>query len=285
MEFRQIRYFMEIQNAGTFQKAAQNLGLTQPALSRQVFLLERELKQSLFHRGPRQVKLTFYGEIFYEYSLKILELWNELDHKFSENAADLKGKYRISAGGTFSALILPDLLRRLHSDFPSLILSITEGDGNEIESSLKQDRVEIGIVSEKIRDRDVISYEYSEDTVVLAASKNYSIDADISSINELKKHPFIYFQKGSAIRKLLDRTFSGKNKFHPNIIMEFRNIESVKNSIEKGLGIGFLSEMYMNSNLKKIRIPDLEIRRKFYICHKKDSEPGIRLLVNKLLSY
>lgn len=285
MELRQIRYFMEIQNAGTFQKAAQNLGLTQPALSRQIFLLEKELKQSLFHRGPRQVKLTFYGEIFFEHSRRIMELWNDLNHKFRENPAELKGKYRISAGGTFSALILPDLIRRLQSEFPGLTLSITEGDGTEIETSLRQDRVDIGIVSEKIKDRDVVCHEYSDDTVILAAAGNYPIDTEVSSVHQLKKHPFIYFQQGSAIRKLLDRTFKGKMKFHPNIIMEFRNIESVKNSIEKGLGIGFLSEMYMNPNLKKIRLPELEIRRKFYICHKKDSEPGIRLLVSKLLSY
>lgn len=284
MELRQIRYFMEIQSAGTFQKAAVNLGLTQPALSRQIFLLERELKQSLFHRGPRQVKLTFYGEIFYEYSEKILNTWNELNHKFKENATELKGKYRISAGGTFSALILPDMIRQLNSDFPGLILSITEGDGAEIETSLKQDRVEIGIVSERIKDRDIICHEYSDDTIILAAAKNYSIETNLSSVHKLKKYPFIYFQKGSAIRKIADRTFAGKNKFHPNIIMEFRNIESVKNSIEKGLGIGFISEMYMNSNLKKIKIAGMEIRRKFYICHKKDSEPGIRLLVSKLLN-
>ncbi|MDV6236597.1 LysR family transcriptional regulator [Leptospira ellisii] len=287
MEFRQIRYFLEIRDAGTFQKAAARLGLTQPALSKQIFLLEKELGVTVFERGSRQVRLTYEGEVLSQYAVRLRELWEELKTGLKDSGRELSGEFSISAGGTVSAWILPEILKKIKKEHPDLILSVREGDSLETKESILLSEVDLGILTGPANESGLVSREFLSDKIVPVAPQNHPILRKKKvSIRDLKDESFVFFHPASAIRKAVEKRirFYGK-EFRPKIGMELRSVESVIKSIEAGLGIGFLSEYSLTSKLRTIPVPELFVERKFYLCHKRTIRPGLSKLTDELIRY
>ncbi|EMJ86578.1 LysR family transcriptional regulator [Leptospira meyeri] len=284
MEFRQIIYFLEIAESGTFQKAASRLGLTQPALSKQIFLLEKELGVTVLERGGRSVRLTHEGERFFQYSVRMKELWEEIQNGFS-NEKELKGNYSISAGGTVSAWILPQVLKEILKKRSGLFLSVREGDATETKNAVLKGEVDLGILTGPITEPSLNVLEFLSDHIFPCAAKDHPIFLKKKiKIEDLKKQSFVFFHPGSALRKAVEKKIKSFSKeFSSNIAMELRSVESVIKSLEAGLGIGFLSEYSMSSKLKKINFEDWNAERKFYLCYRKKSGPGLAYLAEEIL--
>ncbi|RHX83177.1 LysR family transcriptional regulator [Leptospira stimsonii] len=285
MEFRQIRYFLEIRDAGTFQKAASKLGLTQPALSRQIFLLEKELGSLVFERGPRQIRLTHEGEIFLTYAVRMRELWDELRSGMKEPGKELSGEFSISAGGTVSAWILPEILKKIKKDHPDLVLSVREGDSLETKEAILLNEVDLGILTGPVDEHGLISRGFLSDRIVPVAPKNHPVfQKKKQTLKDIKEESFVFFHPASAIRKAVEKKIRSLGKeFRPKIGMELRSVESVIKSVEAGLGIGFLSEYSLSSKLRMIPIQELIAERKFFLCHKKSIRPGLSQLAEELV--
>lgn len=284
MEFRQVIYFLEISNSGTFQKAATRLRLTQPALSKQIFLLEKELGVTLLERGGRSVRLTHEGERFYQYSIRMKELWEEIQNGFSKEN-ELKGNFSISAGGTVSAWILPQILKKILKKRQGLSLSVREGDASATKDAVMKGDVDLGILTGPIAKPSLNVLEFLSDRIYPVAAKDHPIFLKKKiRIEDLKKQSFVFFHPGSALRKAVEKKIKTFTKeFGPNIAMELRSVESVIKSLEAGLGIGFLSEYSINSKLRKIKFEDWNVERKFYLCYRKKSGPGLALLAEEIL--
>ncbi|MCT8333131.1 LysR family transcriptional regulator [Leptospira sp. 85282-16] len=284
MEFRQIIYFLEISDSGTFQKAASRLGLTQPALSRQIFLLEKELGVTVLERGGRSVRLTHEGERFYHYSVRMKDLWEEIQNGFAKEN-ELKGNFSISAGGTVSAWILPQILKEILNKKPGLSLSVREGDASETKDAVLKGEVDLGILTGPIAEPSLNVLEFLSDRIFPVAAKDHPIFLKKKiRIEDLKKHSFVFFHPGSALRKAVEKKIKSFSKeFGPKINMELRSVESVIKSLEAGLGIGFLSEYSISSKLRKIKFEDWNVERKFYLCYRKKSGPGLAMLAEEIL--
>lgn len=262
MEFRQIVYFLAISESGTFQKAASQLGLTQPALSKQIFLLEKELGVSVLERGGRSVRLTHEGERFYQYSIRMKELWEEIQNGFS-NDNELKGNFSISAGGTVSAWVLPQILKEILKKRPGLSLSVREGDAKETKDAVLKGEVDLGILTGPISEPSLNVLEFLSDRIFPVAAKDHPIFLKKKiRIDDLKKQTFVFFHPGSALRKAVEKKIkSFPKEFGSKIAMELRSVESVIKSLEAGLGIGFLSEYSISPKLKKIKITKTGIQK------------------------
>ncbi|MCG6142952.1 LysR family transcriptional regulator [Leptospira bandrabouensis] len=284
MEFRQVIYFLEISDSGTFQKAATRLRLTQPALSKQIFLLEKELGVTLLERGGRSVRLTHEGERFYQYSIRMKELWEEIQSGFSKEN-ELKGNFSISAGGTVSAWILPQILKKILKKREGLSLSVREGDASETKDAVLKGEVDLGILTGPIAEPSLNVLDFLSDKIYPVAAKDHPIFLKKKiRIEDLKRQSFVFFHPGSALRKAVEKKIKTFTKeFGPNIAMELRSVESVIKSLEAGLGIGFLSEYSINSKLRKIKFEDWNVERKFYLCYRKKSGPGLALLAEEIL--
>lgn len=284
MEFRQIVYFLEIANSGTFQKAATRLGLTQPALSKQIFLLEKELGVAVLERGGRSVRLTHEGERFYQYSVRMKELWEEIQIGFTKEK-ELKGNFSISAGGTVSAWILPQTLKEILIKRPGLSLSVREGDAKETKDAVLKGEVDLGILTGPISEPNLNVLEFLSDKIFPVAAKDHPIFLKKKiNIEDLKKQSFVFFHPGSALRKAVEKKIKSFSKeFGSNIAMELRSVESVIKSLEAGLGIGFLSEYSINPKLQKIKFAEWNTERKFYLCYRKKSGPALAMLAEEIL--
>lgn len=286
MEFRQIGYFLEIVKSGTFQKAADRLGLTQPALSRQMALLERELGCILLHRGSRAVRTTAKGELFLAHAERMKDLWAELKEGMKEPGRELSGTFSISAGGTVSAWILPQIIKRILAEYPGLSLSVREGDAQETKEALLRGDADLGILTGPVNEPGLVEMEFLSDRIVPVASSGHEIfRRKRIRLSDLENQPFVYFHPASAVRRAVEKkTRKLGKKFRPRIVMELRSVESVVKSLETGLGIGFLSEYSVSEKLKRLELPELFAERKFYLCHRKFARSGLSLLVDKIRS-
>ncbi len=284
MEFRQIRYFLEIARAGSFQKAAGRLGLTQPALSRQIALLERELEQRLLERGPREVRLTQAGEVFLGYAVRLNDLWRELADSLRTPAGELSGEYAISAGGTVAAWILPGVLKKIRSVHPDVALRVQEGDAQESREALLRGEVDLGILSGLVEESGLVQTPFLTDRIVPVAARDHALFQKRKlRLDDLRDEGFVLFHPASAIRRAVEKKLRVlKPAFRPRAAMELRSVESVLHSLEAGLGPGFISELSLTRSLRVLPFPELVAERTFYLCHRRNMRPGLALLISAI---
>src|SRR4051794_25233141 len=112
MELRQLRTFVRVAALGSFSRAAEELMLTQPAVTRQIAALERECRTRLLERLGRRVELTPAGEMLHRYAAQMLRLEDEAARAVSDVAAGVAGRLALGASSTTAAYVLPPLLRR-----------------------------------------------------------------------------------------------------------------------------------------------------------------------------
>ncbi|MBX7057239.1 MAG: LysR family transcriptional regulator [Leptospirales bacterium] len=284
MEFRQLRYFLEIARRGAFQRAATSLGLTQPALSRQIALLERELGQRLLERGPRQTRLTGAGQIAAEYARRIEEEWRELAQALREEPGQLAGEYSISSGGTAAAYLLPALLKTIHRKHPGLRLRVQEGDALETREALLSGAVDLGILSDASSESDLVRSALRSDRIVPVAARNHPLlRRKRLKLEDLRNESFVLFHPASAIRRSVEKRLrSLRPGFVMQATMELRSVESVIQSVEAGLGLGFLSELSLTSRLGVLPLAELFVERSIYLCYRKNARPGLLRLAAAL---
>jgi len=271
MNWQHIRSFHEIAACGSFVGAASHLGLTQPSLSRHMFLLQKELGFKLFERNGRNIRLTEEGEIFLEKSGPLLTLLKDLSSIKNKNTK-LSGEFVISTGGTVAACILPKLLSRLRYQNPDLSFRVIEGDASEIKSSLLRGEADLGIITGKLEHKSLSHKFFFTDEICVVAHKNNRLTKQRRvSFQELSQESFVMFHPASAIRQTVEKKFH-KYRWKPRIIMELQGVDSVRSCIEEQLGLGFLSTLTLSNQLRKINIPELTMEREFYFCSRKDRE-------------
>ncbi len=280
MDFRQIEYFAEVARRGSFLKGAAALGLTQPALSRQVALLERELDCRLFDRGRSGVVLTSEGETLLGRATELFDLWTQIRLSVDPRRESWEKSYSVCAGGTMAAYVLPRLLakiRRRHG----VQFRVMEVDAAEAIDLLVSGRVDLGIVTAPFSHPSLNVIPMMRDEIVPVVPGTERSRARMSLSAFLRKD-FVLYHPASAVRRLVDariRTLAPGSDM--SIAMELRTVDSVVRSVEAGLGAGFVSRLALTSRLHVIPIRELHIEREFVIAHRK-SRKGLGTLLGEL---
>lgn len=280
MDWQHIRSFHEIAACGSFVRAASNLGLTQPALSRHMFLLQKELGFPLIEKNGRHIRLTEEGVEFLERSGPLLTLIKDLS-SIKNKKNKLSGEFVISTGGTVAACILPGLLSKLRIQNPDLSFRVIEGDAAEIKTSLLRGEADLGIITGKLDHKSLNHKFFFTDEICVVALKNHPLTRKRKvSFDDLSRESFVMFHPASAIRQTVEKKLH-KYRWKPHIIMELQGVDSVRSCIEAGLGLGFLSTLTLSRNLKVINIPELTLEREFYFCSRKDRET-VQMLIEMM---
>lgn len=286
MEFRQIRYFLEIHRQGSFSKAASALGLTQPALSRQIAVLERELGHTLFERSTRKISLSPAGQRLLKNAVALQDLWEETVESLQspENATDLQGDFRISTGGTIAAYVLPSLIKKLRKSHPELTLQILEGDLRTSRESVIWGDADLGILTEEEYHPDLEYRTFLDDEIVPVVASQHPLARKKGKIltREMEKWDILFYHPQSAIRRTLETALRKQPSLELKISMELRSVDAVIRSVEAGLGIGFVSRRSARG-LTILNCPELFARRSFSLCWRK-SRPTLQRLARALLA-
>ncbi|ARS49589.1 LysR family transcriptional regulator [Ectopseudomonas hydrolytica] len=146
MTLKQLRYLIAIAEAGSFSAAARRAYVAQPALSRQISLLESELEMQLLERQHDGVALTDAGRRLYEVSRSVVQKLDSVKDELASTRGNPIGHVSISIPATVSALLLPEIIRRAEDKFPSINLTICDGLTREGGQSIELGKVDFGVL-------------------------------------------------------------------------------------------------------------------------------------------
>ena len=255
-------------------KASEELHISQPAISQSIKKLEDELGGTLFLRSNKGMELTSEGKMFYEYVKGALELINNAENEFTSFKDLSKGDIKIGCSTTLTKLILVDVLKEFHEEYPNINISITNDLTSNLINDLKLGKLDFVIFNESnIKETNLNLEKIKELKQGFIYNPDYFKD-DINTFEDLNNYPLILQKEESNSRKLLDSIALDYNvKLIPK--MEVVSQELITEFTNIGLGIG-----YSIIDLAKRNYPNL----KELSINKKIPSINIYLATNKNVS-
>jgi len=270
MDFR-LKVFKKVAEKLSFTKAANELFITQPAVTKHINAIEKEFGNKLFNRKGNRIELTEAGKILLKYANNIEKIYNQISFELSALNQQQKGSLRIGSSSTMTQYILPKLMANFKSKFKDLSVTVINGNTEQIENSLKNNEIDIGIV-EGLSKRSEFNYlEFLKDEIVLVVnSSNKLTKKEQTTLEELQKLPLILREDGSGTLEVIAYYLKQKGlNFKDFLIeMQFGSTEGIKNYILNSDSPAFLSvhsvlDELQRNELSIVDIKDFEIKRHF----------------------
>jgi DNA-binding transcriptional LysR family regulator len=252
MELRHLRYFVAVGEHLHFGRAAEQLHISQPPLTRQIQQLEEELGVTLFARNNRRVELTSVGQQFLADVKPLLAQFESLKHHVGETAAGRLGKLAIGFISVADYHVLPSLLREFQSRYPNVTLSLREATTDSQLDSLRDGDIDIGIVLAPLTDTS-LNFQplFQEELVaVLPSNDAQNIKPGISraiSVRVLSTQPFVMFPRHSA-PGLYDAIIETCERagFAPRIAQEAIQMQTIISLVSVGMGVALVPASLTN---------------------------------------
>ena len=270
MEIRLLKTFCIAAERGNFTRAAEELGLTQAAVSQQVSLLEKQFPVRLFQRRGRGVRLTRQGQQLYQFAQQILDLVAKATAALKEVESPLSGEFRIAASTVPAEWFLPEMLADFRTRWPDVRESLTVTDSRLAADMVEAGEADLGFVGELPHSSNFSAKAISEDELVLFVATGHALaEKGSMTLNQLRGETLILRELGSGSRHCLELALEGQglslNEF--NIAMEVNSNESIRAAVERGVGVAFLSKRIGRHEygLVPIKVRGLRARRKLYV--------------------
>lgn len=208
MEMRQIRYFVEIAGQSSFSRAARKLAVAQPALSRQMRLLEEALGSRLFYRNGRGVTLTAAGELFLGHASEILARISLAEQDVSSLSSTPRGEVVLGLPPSVSAALLRCVVVRLAEQFPAVKLRALEGFSANVSEWLQAGEVDLAIVYDAHCTQNTLADELLVEQLHLVHSPAMTLPAAVS-LRELSDLPLVLPAWPHGLRTLVEKSVHG----------------------------------------------------------------------------
>ncbi len=254
-EVDQLLVFCQVVRLGSFTKAAEELSMTQPAVSAQMARLEHRLRTKLVDRIGRSIHLTEAGRVLYSYAEhveRLRSLLDEAEQAVSELELELGGKLSIGASTTIAIYMLPPLLadfRRIH---PRVEFALAADTSRGIMAELVNNQYDFGLLEGPV-DAPGVDFEHfwrDELHLVVARGHPWARRAYTGvEIEDLAREPFISHRQGSGVQTAIQREVTRHGmQIVPSMVID--NIEVVKKSVEAGLGVSILSRLVLQREIE-----------------------------------
>ena len=289
MDVKQLRCFMSVAENLNFTKAANQLFVTQSAVSYQIAGLEKQLDLKLFLRDRHTVQLTAAGDVLYQEAKRLVAEFNEAVDKARMTESGMVGKLSIGILSSFK--FLPSLIKKFRSSYPSIAVTVTRHNMNQLNEALKEGELDlIFTISFAMANlRNVRSYTFLPDAAAVFMRPDHPLASRAKlSILDLKKEPIVNLSPEASASGLdWIEKICRKREFVPNIVQYSDDLETLLFMIDAGLGIAVLAKhaigFYPNFKLKAIPLEDEDAAIEG-ICVWKDrsTNPSVPLFLKKL---
>ncbi len=281
MELTTLRYFRAIAAAGHMTRAAEALGVTQPALSSMLRKLEDEVGAELLHRTGRGVTLTEAGRLFLLHAEESLRQAGQAKTAVRELMKLERGSIRLGGGATAITYLVPRAVSRFRRAHPGVRFYVREAGSGAVAASVLAGELDLGIVTLPLKapgsaDLEVTEWLDDELRMIVPARGSAAADGLASKKSfrwrDLDSRPVVAFEAGSAVREVIDRAAVGAG-VTLNIVMELRSIESIKQMVHAGIGVGFVSRFALKP-AEGLACRDGKLARRLAIVRRRDRIPS-----------
>ena len=269
-DFR-LKVFKTVADRLSFTKAAAELLISQPAVTRHISELEKQLGVPLFDRCRGNVSLTAHGKLMLDYANRILAIYADLNDTFADDAGRPAGNIRIGASTTIAQYLLPGILATFRRRYPEIDVELANGNTEQIEELVAGGRIDIGMIEGKAAGHALHYEPFMHDELVLVTSASNSAfrddEVDMATLGRL---PLVIRENGSGTLDILTEALArcGLELQSMNIEMQLGSSESIKRYLYDSGAFAFISIQAILDELahNKLRIVDtdgLEINRSF----------------------
>ncbi len=276
MADRRLQVFQTVARLLSFTKAAEELHMTQPAVTFQVRQLEEQFNTRLFDRTHNRISLTDAGKRVYDCAERIFELYAEMDNSVRELTGDISGVLILGASTTVAEYMLPALLGDFKDKNPEVTIRLKVANTDGIVSMVENNAIDLGVVEAPVNNKNLVVEKCRMDQLVVIVPPGHPLANETSiTLEKLIQFPFICREEGSGTREVMidHMNDEGLNTSDLNVAMELGSLEAIKGAVEAGMGVSILSRATITKELKlgSLVAINLEppINRPFSFVHQK----------------
>ena len=237
MNLKQIRAFLAVADAMSFASAANQLHLSQPALSLSVKSLEDSLGGKLLTRTTRTLSLTPEGEALVPLARRILAQWENAEDEMKQRFALQLGKISLAAMPAFAASLLPKAIHNYHKYYPNIQVAIDDVLSDIVVDMVSNHQVELGICFEPTSLLDLAFYPLYEDNFIAIFPEQHPLNkAQKITWKALLEYDFITLQRPSSVRAMIETSLQNEG-IDLNVAFDAHQLTTVIRMVSEGMGV------------------------------------------------
>lgn len=278
MNIEQLRSFVAVARHGHFTRAAQEVHLAQPSLSRQIATLERDLGATLFHRARGNVTLTVAGQALLAPARRILADAEVARRSVADVTGMRRGRVHLGATPTLCVSLVAEVFERFHAAYPGIELQLTEGGSRHLVDELARGALDLALVVDPghampagLEHRRLLTEEL---VVISSAEREPLTGTGTLSLAELAEHPLIAFGHTYDLRRVTDAAFADAG-LTPNLAIDGVEMDAALRFVERGMGVAVVPAMVLvqRPGLRSQRLESPALTRVIALAKRADMVP------------
>jgi DNA-binding transcriptional LysR family regulator len=270
MNLNHLRIFASVAHHGSLTRAARDLRVSQPAVSKQLADLEQDLATRLVDRLPRGVRLTAAGELLVAHAQRILQEERTAEQELRDLRGLGRGTLSVGASTTIGSYLVPSLFGELHRLHPGVQLALEIANSAAVQTAVLSSRIDVGLIEGFVAS-DMLAFETlaADELIAIVEPGHPALERAPLRATALRGLPLLMREPGSGSRDVIEATLRERNiEIAP--VMSLGSTEAIKNAVRHGLGIAFVSRLTVEHELasrRLIELPfsDLQVRRDLYL--------------------
>jgi DNA-binding transcriptional LysR family regulator len=292
MNLNQLKIFYYAAKNGNLSNAANELFITQPAVTKGIQRLQEHYEIKLIDFVGKKLMLTDAGEILYQIAEKIFEMEKQAEESIRDFQQRKRGQIKILSSESFGDYYLPRIIIPFSKAYPLIRVSMNILPTEQVVEKTASLNCDLGFISYPVEHKKLSVKEVLEDKLVIITAPDHPLMHKKNlRPKDLEGHSFIMHEKGSAPRRAIEELIR-KNNISIGIPLELSSNRAIKRAVEERAGIALISMKVANEEirakrLKAVNLVDPSMTRKFYLIHHKDKyiSESLRLMMDMVFSW
>lgn len=271
MDFR-LKVFLTVAQRASFTKAAQELFISQPAVTKHIKELEEEYKIKFFDRTGNKVVLTTAGLVLESQVKKMFAIYRTIDFELSALVGEQRGTLRLGASTTIAQYVIPPVLAKFHQISKEVKVVVKNDNTEQIEKALVTREIDLGVVEGQSKNKAIQYIPFLEDELVLVCNASTVVPKEQITLDQLVQLQFVTREVGSGTLEVIQYALKkvSINLSQLQIEMQLGSTESIKSYLMNSNCVAFLSinsirKELKNNELTIIKIENFTIHRSFFL--------------------
>lgn len=242
MDIRHLQYFLEVARCKSFTKAAENLYLTQPTISKMIRNLEEELGVTLLDRVGKRVEITDAGAIIYEQAQKINKAFQNLTDQLQDLCNAKIGMIRMGLPPMVGANFFPEVIGKFREQYPGITIQLVENGAKKTEEDVRSGALDLGVVVLPTNEEEFHCFSFVNKVLKVIVHPSHPLaHREQVRLAELANESFLLFREDFALHDRIIAECIGVG-FQPRVIYESSQWDFIREMVAANLGIALLPE-------------------------------------------
>lgn len=268
MTIRHMQIFAAVYRQESVTKAAEELHMTQPAVTRAIHEIEQHYGIRLFERMHRRLLVTEAGRELYTYAVHILDAFDQMEKELHD--WDQAGVIRIGATMTLGSEYLPGILRQFLKEHPRIAVRAMVDNASRLQTALLSNELDLALIEGTVTEPDLVAEPFAEDRLLLVVPPDSGLrEKETVKVSELSAYPLLLRNPGSVGRRLVDSVFAARG-LSVEPMLESASTGAILSFVQEGLGISLLPESLVQRQIRSggvasVPIEDESFQRQNYL--------------------